>query len=117
MKILVVAVFIGLLALNVWLFLIRPNKPLTERVSLVFQLVGVYTLGLGILAQTDIFIEIGGLGEEMTSANLFNFVAGNLRFLGIMFFAFEYGSYHFDSLGRVPFSSWCCCFSFTPRHY
>jgi hypothetical protein len=85
MKILVVPVFIGLLALNAWLFLIRPKKPWTERVSFVLQLVGIYTLGLGILAQTDLFRDVGGLGEEMTSPNLFEFAAGNLRFLGIIF--------------------------------
>jgi hypothetical protein len=84
MKILVVLGFVAVLALDVWLFLIRPKKPWTERVSFVLQLVGIYTLGLGILAQTDLFKGIGGIGEEMTSGNLFQFVAGNLAFIGII---------------------------------
>jgi hypothetical protein len=90
MKILVPTVFVGLLGLNAWLFLIRPKKPWTERISFVFQLVGIYTLALGVLAQTDIFKGIGGIGSEMTSPNLLEFAAGNLAFLGIILVIFSY---------------------------
>src|SRR5438034_10401035 len=85
MKIIVVILFIGLLAVNACFFLIRPKRPWLEKLTIVFEIVGIYTLGFGILAQTDLFKGIEGLGEQMTSSNLMKFVAGNLRYVAIIF--------------------------------
>jgi len=83
MELLIVILFFMLLILNIWVLLLRPRKPRSEKIAFVLEIIGVYTFAFGILSQTQIFEEFGALAKDMTSQNLFEFLRGNFQFLSI----------------------------------
>ncbi len=84
MDFLIIAAYLALLCLIIWLFLIRPRKPFADKISLLLVFVGVYTFAFGILAQTQILEQLATLAADMTSPNLWRFVRGNLSFLSML---------------------------------
>ena len=87
MKILIVVLYILFLAGNLWIFLIRPPRPWQEKLGLLLQIVGLYSIAFGFLAQTQILETFKWLAEDMTSPNLFQFLRGNFVFLSALFSA------------------------------
>lgn len=85
MKVAIVLVFIAVFLTDGWLFIIRPRKPLRDKLSFYFQIVAAYTFAFGLLAQTRLLASFGSLARDMTSPNLFEFFSGNFAFLGLVF--------------------------------
>src|SRR5215471_18420091 len=76
---LVGGIFCALLAVNIWVFLIRPVRPWSARFGTLLQILGLYTFAFGIITQTEIVPR--AIADDMTSPDLFVFLAGNLRAL------------------------------------
>ena len=53
--------------------------------TLWFLLLAVYGLGVGIVAKLEGLGDFGQLPEDMSSGNIEQFLAGNLRFLRIFY--------------------------------
>lgn len=87
-----IIIYCLLLALNIWIFFIRPKKPLTERVSLLFEIIGVYTLLYGFLAQTEMLANFADIANDMTSPDIKRFISGNFRAMSFFFSAGAVGS-------------------------
>ena len=68
------------LVLDVWLFLVRPRKPWSGKLSLALLLIAIYAFALGALAQAKILPDSQVL-EGMTSAELSRFLRSNVSFL------------------------------------
>jgi len=85
MKAVIVSLFIIVLLLDGWVFIIRPRKPLREKLSFVFQVVATYTFAFGLVVQSKLLASFGTLAQDMTSPNLFEFLRGNFAFLGYIF--------------------------------
>jgi hypothetical protein len=86
---LVIASYMALLAFDVWFLLIRPDAPWERRIGLLLGILGIYTFAFAFLAQTDVFKRLSSLDEGLTSPNLFEFAAANLRALTILTIAFN----------------------------
>jgi hypothetical protein len=80
-----VILYFLLLILNIWFFLIRPKESLIDRITVLLQIIGVYTFTFGLLAQTGILRELEVIAKDMTSPDLFRFVRGNFIALSLMF--------------------------------
>jgi hypothetical protein len=80
----VVALYLVLLAFDVWLVFVVADGPWQDKVSLVLAIVGIFGLAVGLLNRSEFkkaladFIDI----DDMTSHNLRFFIAGTLRPLG-----------------------------------
>ena len=72
--------FFTVLVLDVWLFLVRPRKPWSGKLSLALLLIAIYAFALGALAQAKILPDSQVL-EGMTSAELSRFLRSNVSFL------------------------------------
>ena len=82
---LVVLVYLGLLALNIWIFLVRAHGNWPEKAGILLQVLTLYTFAFGFLSKTDLLKDFGNITEEMTSPNLYEFLRGNFAFLTILF--------------------------------
>ena len=80
----VIVVYLGLVALDVWIYFAVPSIPWLARVSFVLQVIGVAGLATGFLAATEISKRLSSLLEDMTAPNLRQFVAGNLALSAIV---------------------------------
>jgi len=80
----VIAVYVALLALDIWIYFLVPSIPWLSRVGFVFQVVGVAGLATGFLAATEISKRLSSLLEDLTAPNLRQFVAGNLALSAIV---------------------------------
>jgi hypothetical protein len=94
-KIGVLLAYLAALALDVWLVVILPSGTWQDRAGLVLGIVGFAAFATGFLNATDLAKALPqfDLGS-MTSPNLFDFLASNLRLLSLSFFfgaAFIYG--------------------------
>jgi hypothetical protein len=67
-----------LLALNLWLFFIRPKRGFTENVTTVSKIVAVYTFAIGVITSVGILKAFPSLASDLTSPNLRAFLYGNL---------------------------------------
>jgi hypothetical protein len=77
--------YVLLLALNIWLFLVWPRKDLSERVTTVLNIVGVYTFSLGVLGQLGVLPAFESMGRDLTSPDLFRFLRANFQLASIGF--------------------------------
>lgn len=55
-----------------------------NRLSFIFQIIGFYGIGMGFVQKSNLLKNFAGVSEDMTSPDPGRFVAGNLRFLGIV---------------------------------
>lgn len=78
---LVVIAYVALLALSIWLILIRPVRPWTEKLGSLLQIVGLYTFGFGVITQANIFP--ADLTSDLSSPDLFKFLSGNATALAL----------------------------------
>jgi hypothetical protein len=77
-------VYLALLAFDVWLFFFLPSGDLDARAAFCLQVLGLYTIGIGLLEQTGILGVLKGSAKELTSDNLREFMAANLAFAGTL---------------------------------
>jgi hypothetical protein len=88
-------VYLVALALDVWLVVILPSAAWQDRAGLVLGIVGLSAFATGFLNATDLAKALPHFDlDSMTSPNLFDFVAANMRLLALAFFfgeAFLYG--------------------------
>ena len=75
----VVVIYLGLLALDVWLLIVVPSVSWEERISFLLQVVGIFALATGFIAATDLSKNFATLLAEMTSPNLRDFLYGNFK--------------------------------------
>ena len=83
MPILVVLVYLGLLTLGIWIFFIKEQGSLKEKLEFPLQVLTVYTLAFGFLSTSDILKDFTNLTEDMTSPNIFKFMTSNILFLAL----------------------------------
>jgi hypothetical protein len=76
--VLIVAAWLGLVAFDLWLLLIRPDAPWATRIGYVLGLLGVYTFAFGLLAETELLKKLPYMGDELTSPNPILFLAANM---------------------------------------
>jgi hypothetical protein len=74
--------FALLLGVDAWALLARAHGAWEARAALVFQLLAVYGIGLGLLSKSGM-LSVHDFDDEMTSPNLYRFLAGNLTFIGV----------------------------------
>jgi hypothetical protein len=55
------------------------------RVGIVLEIIAFYSIGLSFVIKAGVLRDYTRLAEKMTSPNLFEFMAGNMTFLGICF--------------------------------
>jgi hypothetical protein len=77
--IVVAMIYLGLLALDVWLLILVPSASWEEKISLLLQVVGLFAIATGFVAATELSKGFATLLEEMTSPNLRDFLYGNLK--------------------------------------
>jgi hypothetical protein len=82
----VIAVYLALLALDIWIYFAVPSVPWLSRVGFVLQVIGVAGLATGFLAATEISKRLSSLLEDLTSPNLREFIAGNFALSAIVLF-------------------------------
>jgi len=70
---LVVAIYVFFLALNIWVILIRPARPWKDKFGMLLQIVGLYTFGFTVITKAL----PDDLASDLTSPDLFTFLAGN----------------------------------------
>jgi small-conductance mechanosensitive channel len=88
MPILVVLVYLGLLTLGIWIFFIKGQGSLKEKLEFPLQALTVYTLTFGFLSTSDILKDFTNLTEDMTSPNIFKFMRSNIFFLMLFILCF-----------------------------
>ena len=113
-------VYLGVLALDVWLLIVLPNASWEARAAFLFQVVGLFALATGFVSATELSKNFSTLLEEMTSPNLRDFLYGNLKlgtvlltvmsdlFRGLLSARGWYGASPFRSRGCLlcPSCSW-----------
>ena len=82
-KLAIVLLFVGFLALDIWLLTLLVPGSWVTRIKVVVQILTVYTFVFGLLHQTILGKTFSHRLEQMTSANLYIFVLSNLDFLGM----------------------------------
>lgn len=82
-KLAIVLLFVGFLALDIWLLTLLVPGSWVTRVKIVVQILTVYTFVFGLLNQTILGKTFSHRLEQMTSANLYTFALSNLDFLGM----------------------------------
>jgi len=106
--ILVAAICLGLLALDVWLLIVVPDVAWAERLSFLLQVVGIFTVATGFIANSELSENFKTLLCDMTSANLRDFLYGNLM-LGTVVTSAAYELYR----GLLTASGWYASLLFT----
>ena len=76
-------IFYITIIINVYFFFFRPTVPLSEKLGMVLKIVGTYTFVFGLLAQTGISSQADFIVQDMTSANLYRFLRGNLNMMSL----------------------------------
>jgi hypothetical protein len=77
--IVVAFVYLGVLALDVWLLIVLPDAPWEATAAFLFQVVGLFALATGFVSTTELSKNFSTLLDEMTSPNLRDFLYGNLK--------------------------------------
>jgi len=83
-----------------------------KRVSFVLDIIGFYGIGLGFVSHSEAFGEVKFIFKEMTSPNLFSFIGGNLKFLGVVFLVSSLGVRPGKTMPSVVTSLGGCLFIF-----
>jgi hypothetical protein len=77
--IVVAVIYLGLLALDVWLLILVPSASWEEKISFLLQVVGLFAIATGFVAATELSKDFATLLAEMTSPNLRDFLYGNFK--------------------------------------
>jgi len=88
-KLIAIFGFLGLLALNAWIFFVVGHGSWQEKIEIPLQILTVYALAFGFLSTSDILKDFGNITESMTNPNLYKFMSGNFLFLGSLFFIWK----------------------------
>ena len=83
----IIAIYLGLLAIDVFFLMVEPDASWDVKIGLLLGILGVYTFSFGLLAETEVFDWFPFLNQELTSPNLFEFAAANMRAVGSVFVA------------------------------
>ncbi len=87
-KLAFISIFIGLLALNIWIFFVQGQGTWQIKAELLLEFIAFYTFVFGFLTQTGILKnsrDLENIVRDMTSPNLYEFTRGNFVFLAILF--------------------------------
>jgi hypothetical protein len=85
--VLTILVYVGLTALVLWLFAIRPRQPLKDRIANLLQLVAAYTFMLGLMSSSGVFKAFDWLQRDLTSQDPLRFLASNSEAFSIVYAA------------------------------
>ncbi|MGB2842641.1 MAG: hypothetical protein WBC40_09245 [Halobacteriota archaeon] len=79
--ILAILVYLGLLTLGIWIFFIKGEGSLKEKLEFPLRVLTVYTLAFGFLSTSGILKDFANITENMTNPNIFKFMVGNIHFM------------------------------------
>jgi len=79
------AAVLGALSAQVAALIYLAHGPWHERLSLVLQLLALYGIGLGFLSRSQVVRRARFCIDDMTSPRIGTFVAGNFRFVALLF--------------------------------
>lgn len=81
--IMVIVSYVGLASLSAWLFIIRPQKPVKERIDGLLKLIAVYTFLMGLCVKAGLFGSYEWLARDLTASDPVVFLAGNFYLFSI----------------------------------
>lgn len=88
---LIIALWLALVAFDIWFLLLRPDASWETRIAYVLGLLGVYTFAFALLAETDLLKKFPDMAEGLTSPHPLKFLAGNLTALSLLFMTWSVG--------------------------